>query len=110
MMMPESYPFSSRLEVLLESGSLEYHFRAGGRSVEMGAGVNDLIDYPNEGEPAKLTVPAADPYTAEIAYFVDCVRSGQAARRATPDDARLALQVALAARESLETGKTVVIG
>src|SRR5262245_19516413 len=93
MMMPESYPFSSRLEVLLETGSLEYHFRAGGRSVEMGAGVNDLIDYPNEGDPTKLTVPADDPYTAEVSYFVECVKSGQPANRATPSDARLALQV-----------------
>ena len=28
MMMPESYPFSSRLEVLCENGALEYAFRA----------------------------------------------------------------------------------
>ena len=34
MMMPE--PFSSRLEVLCEEGAMEYAFRAGGRSVEMG--------------------------------------------------------------------------
>jgi UDP-N-acetylglucosamine 3-dehydrogenase len=107
MMMPESYPFSSRLEVLLETGALEYHFRAGGRSVEMGAGVNDLIDYPNEGEPKKLTVPADDPYTAEVTYFVECVKSGQPAARATPADARLAFQVAVAARDSLESGQTV---
>jgi UDP-N-acetylglucosamine 3-dehydrogenase len=107
MMMPESYPFSSRLEVLLETGALEYHFRAGGRSVEMGGGVNDLFDYPNEGDPTKLSVSAEDPYTAEVAYFVDCVQSGRPATRATPADARLAFQVSLAARESLETGKTV---
>jgi len=110
MMMPESYPFSSRLEVLLETGALEYHFRAGGRSVEMGAGVNDLIDYPNDGDPRKLAVPADDPYTTEVAYFVDCINSGQPATRATPADARLALQVALATRESLESGQTVAVG
>jgi predicted dehydrogenase len=110
MMMPESYPFSSRLEVLLETGALEYHFRAGGRSVEMGGGVNELTEYPNEGEPKKLDVPADDPYTAEVAYFVECINSGQPATRATPADARLALLVALAAKESLESGKTVAIG
>jgi predicted dehydrogenase len=109
MMMPESYPFSSRLEVLLETGALEYHFRAGGRSVEMGAGVNDLIDYPNDGDPVTLSVPAADPYTAEVAYFVDCVKSGRPATRATPADARLALKVALAAKASLESGQTVAV-
>jgi predicted dehydrogenase len=110
MMMPESYPFSSSLQVLCETGALEYHFRAGGRSVEMGAGVNDLVLYPNEGDPQKLTVPQHDPYTAEIAYFVDCLRTGRPAARATPADARLALQVGLAARTALTERTTVPIG
>jgi predicted dehydrogenase len=104
MMMPESYPFSSTLQVLCERGAIEYHFRAGGRSVEMGAGVNELILYPAEGEPRKLPVAQADPYAAECAYFVGCVRSGMKADRATPHDARLAVQVALAARAALAGG------
>ena len=29
---------------------MEYAFRAGGRSVEMGGGVNELTLYPNEGD------------------------------------------------------------
>lgn len=45
MMMPDSYPFTSALHVLCERGSVEYLFRAGGRSVEMGTGVNELICY-----------------------------------------------------------------
>lgn len=109
MMMPESYPFSSTLQVLCETGAFEYHFRAGGRSVEVAGGINDLFLYPNEGDPTKLTVPQQDPYTAEIAYFVDCIRNGQPATRATPSDARLALQVGLAARTSLEERATVAI-
>jgi predicted dehydrogenase len=108
MMMPESYPFSSSFQVLCERGAIEYHFRAGGRSVEMGAGVNDLILYPAEGEPRKLTVAQADPYVAECSYFVDCVRSGMPADRATPHDARLAIQVALAARAALEGGAQAI--
>ena len=72
MMMPESYPFSSRLEVLCEEGAMEYAFRAGGRSVEMGGGVNELTLYPNEGDPLRLSPAQVDPYTAECAYFVDC--------------------------------------
>ena len=104
MMMPESYPFSSTLQVLCERGAIEYHFRAGGRSVEMGAGVNDLILYPADGEPQKLAVKQQDPYVAECAYFVECVRTGVQADRATPHDARRALQVALAARAELDGG------
>jgi predicted dehydrogenase len=104
MMMPESYPFSSRLEVLCENGALEYAFRAGGRSVEMGAGVNDLTYFPPHGDPMLLSPSQTDPYAAECAYFIDCIRRNTPADRATPADALQALAVALAARESLERG------
>lgn len=104
MMMPESYPFSSRLEVLCESGALEYAFRAGGRSVEMGGGVNELTLFPNEGVPLRLQAVQADPYAVECAYFINAIRENTKADRATPADGKLALAVALAARESLERG------
>ena len=102
MMEPDSYPFSSRFEILCESGALEYTFRAGGRSVEMGAGVNTLDFFPAEGDPQRLTPSPADPYGAECAYFVECARTGAKAVRATPRDARAALAVALAAKASCE--------
>jgi predicted dehydrogenase len=104
MMMPESYPFSSRFEILCERGAMEYAFRAGGRSVEMGAGVNELTLFPNEGEPMRLAPVQMDPYAAECAYFIDAVRSGGPADRATPTDALQALAVSLAARDSLQRG------
>ena len=108
MMMPESYPFSSTLQVLCERGAIEYHFRAGGRSVGMGQAVNDLILYPAAGDPHKLDVPQRDPYAAECAYFVECIRSGARADRATAHDARLAVQVALAARTALDGGEQTI--
>ncbi len=109
MMMPESYPFTSSLQVLCETGFVSYDFQAGGRSVEMGAGRNELRVYPNEGDPEALILPQADPYLAEIAYFVECVDAGKPADRATPADARLALRVALAARRSLEHDGPVAV-
>ena len=102
MMMPESYPFTSSIQVLCETGALEYDFQAGGRSVEMGAGRNELKLFPNEGDPTLVTVEQADPYAAEVAYWIDCIRTGSKATRATPADARSALKVALAARRSLD--------
>lgn len=104
MMMPESYPFSSRLEVLAENGAVEYAFRAGGRSVEMGGGVNELTLFLSEGEPMRLEPTQIDPYLNECSAFIDAIRDGSGAGRATPADGRLALAVALAARESLEKG------
>ena len=104
MMMPDSYPFSSRLEVLCEKGAMEYAFRAGGRSVEMGTGVNELTLFPHEGDPMRLAPAQADPYAAECAYFIESIVNGAPADRATPADALQALAVSLAARESLERG------
>lgn len=101
MMMPESYPFTSALHVLCETGAFEYTFRAGGRSVEMGGGVNELIYYPNDSPPQSLSIEQQDPYYGELAYFVDCIRTGTPVTRGTPEDARLALKVGLAAREAV---------
>lgn len=109
MMMPESYPFTSALHVLCERGAFEYTFRAGGRSVEMGSGVNELVLYPSEGEPQTLSVEQANPYAAEIAYFVDCIKHGRRADRASPADARIALRLAHAARDSVASGAVVEI-
>lgn len=102
MMMPDSYPFTSSLQLLLERGALEYHFQAGGRSVEMGQGVNLLTRYPAEGNPEVIHCDPVDAYTAELRYFIECIREGVRAERATPADARLALNVALAAKRALE--------
>jgi predicted dehydrogenase len=102
MMMPESYPFSARFEILCEDGAMEYAFRAGGRSVEMGAGVNELTLYPREGDPLLLAPAQMDPYAAECAHFLDSIRQGAPTDRATPAHGMQALAVALAARDSLE--------
>lgn len=105
MLMPDSYPFTSSLQLLSERGAVEYHFQAGGRSVEEGQGLNRLTLYPAEGAPRVVEPPQKDPYLAEVEYFVECVQSGQPALRATPADARAALAVALAAKRALETPK-----
>lgn len=109
MMMPESYPFTSSFQVLCERGAMEYNFQAGGRSVEVGGGVNELKLYPNEGDPRVIEVEQKDPYLAEVEYFVECVKNGVPADRATPADSRVALQVALAAREAVEQESLVPV-
>ena len=68
----------------------------------MGQGLNVLTLYPADGDPKIVQPKQTDPYQAELAYFVDCVRTGKPATRATPADARIALAVALAARRALD--------
>jgi predicted dehydrogenase len=109
MMMPESYPFTSSLQVLCDSGALEYNFQAGGRSVEMGVGRNEYRVFPDAGDPETVPVEQADAYAAEIAYWIDCIESGKRADRATPADARLALKTVFAARTSIEAGGLLAV-
>jgi predicted dehydrogenase len=103
MTMPESYPFTSVLHVLCERGAFEYTFRAGGRSVEVGGGVNELVYYPPEAnsDPQVISVEQEDAYYAECAYFADCVNKGTPAARGTPEEARLALKVGVAAQKAV---------
>jgi myo-inositol 2-dehydrogenase / D-chiro-inositol 1-dehydrogenase len=50
----------------------------------------------------------SDAYVAQFAHFADCVRSGTEPS-VTGRDARVALEIALAARESVETGAPVLL-
>jgi predicted dehydrogenase len=106
-MMPESYPFTSRFEVLCERGAVEYHFRAGGRSFEVGEPTNELTVYRNAGDPEVVEVEQSDPYAGECAYFVECVRTGTAPERSMPAAGMDAMLVSLAAQASVDRGAPV---
>ena len=108
-MMPESYPFTSRFEVLCEDGAIEYHFRAGGRSFEVGEPTNVLTVYRNEGDPEVIDVAQTDPYANECGYFVDCVRAGTPPERSMPAAAMDAMLVSLSALASVDRGVPVAI-
>ncbi len=92
-----------------DGGAIEYHFQAGGRSFEVGTPTNRLTVYRAGGDPEVLPVEQSDPFANEVAYFIDCVRTGAPAARATPRAARLAMQVGLAAKASAETGQRIVL-
>ena len=73
--MPEGYPFTAALKVLCEGGVVEFMFRAGGVSVEMG-GANSLVVY-EPGKSYALDATPGDAYENQASYFVDCVRNGR---------------------------------
>lgn len=107
-LLPTGYPFTMSLTVLCERGRVEYHFKAGGVSVEMGSGLNTLLVYePNKIYP--LESKPGDAWESQIAYFVDCVRNGRAPELGTPKQARLAVAMANAARHSLESGQVIAL-
>jgi len=105
--MPAGYPFTMALKVLCEGGIVEFRFRAGGVSVEMG-GSNSLIAY-EPGKSYALETSPGDAYANQAAYFIDCVRNGRMPTVGTPEQARLAVLTAELARQSLESGEVALL-
>jgi predicted dehydrogenase len=103
--MPQGYPFTAALKVLCEGGVVEFMFRAGGVSVEMGGGASLTVH--EAGKSYALIAGPGDAYDNQAAYFVDCVRNGVNPTLGTPEQARLAVATADAARRSLESGAVV---
>lgn len=107
-LMPAGYPFTMTLAVRCELGSVEYMLRAGGEQVDSAAaGVNSLMIYEAGEPPRRLDCVAGDGYANEVAHFANCITTGQPAVHGTAEQGRLAVQTALAARESIETGRVV---
>lgn len=108
-LMPEEFPFTAGFRVLCEGGVIEYQFRAGGASFESGDTRCDLLVHKPGLPNQPVQFEAGEAAELEIAYFVRCVREGKPPSRITPQDARLAVQTCLAARESLETGQPILL-
>lgn len=105
--MPAGYPFTMTLQVLCERGRVEFSFRAGGVSVEMGGGTTLTVYEHDKAYPLDSIV--GDAYERQIAYFVECVQNNRQPELGTAQQARLAVAVSNAARESLEKGKIVQV-
>jgi len=98
------------LAVLCERGSVEFSFRAGGEQVDSrDAGGSSLLVFEQGKPPETLETQGGDAYAREVATFVESVRSGQPPQQGTPQQGRLAVATALAARESIESGKIITM-
>jgi predicted dehydrogenase len=61
------------------------------------------------GKSEPVEVPPHDGYEGELAYFLQCVRTGQKPQRVTADDAVVGLQIVEAEKRSIETGMAVML-
>ena len=52
--MPQGYPFTAALKVLCEGGVVEFMFRAGGVSVEMGGGSSLIVHESGKAYPLPI--------------------------------------------------------
>ncbi len=79
---PKAYPFSMEYTVIAEGGTVEYS--SAGKPTTL---------YTAAGEAEVLAQPEKDGYQAEVEYFLDCVRSGRAPERCSPEDSAAAVKL-----------------
>lgn len=96
--------FKVSLEVAGDEGLLEYNFNQPAHAPLQIAKSSRETGESGVAVPESPT--ATNPYQAELAHFVDCLESGIAPSIA-PLDGREAVRIALAAIESIKTGRTV---
>jgi UDP-N-acetylglucosamine 3-dehydrogenase len=106
-LMPLDFPFTAGLRVVCDSGVIEYQFRAGGASFETGQPEHYCLIHEDKHPSQPVEFEPGDAFEREIAYFVSCVERDTPPDIVTAEDARLAVQTALVARTSLETGDIV---
>jgi predicted dehydrogenase len=82
--MYDGFPFSMEYTVVTDRMTLDYH-----------SGSGRVIRYA-EGHPSEeVTLEGRDGYEAEIAYFAECVRSGEAPLRCRPEESAAAVRLTL---------------
>jgi UDP-N-acetylglucosamine 3-dehydrogenase len=108
--MPMDFPFTTGFRVLCENGLIEYFFRAGGASFEIGEPQSHVLIFEAGKPPEPVELETGDGFERELEYFVDCVEENKKPEYVTAAEARLAVQVALASRQSIEGGTIETIG
>ncbi len=98
--LPPERPFETDLEVQGDRGRAHYTFRAGPPP-------RSELRVEARSTASLIEVDPADPYAAEVADFLSRIRTGSPPVHGAVTDALAALRLALAARESLLTGRPV---
>jgi predicted dehydrogenase len=97
MAMPEGFPFTTAIEVVGDRGTAAYRSSGGsGRYEAVGPGGAE-----------EMQVEPGDPFVDQVRYFWTCAASGRRPELADARSAVLALRVALAAKQSLDTGALI---
>ena len=80
----KSYPFSMEYTVVTDGGTFEYS-----------SATNGVNLYLASGETGSLPLPGQDGFEAELAYFVDCCRTGRKADLCPPEESAAAVKLTL---------------
>jgi predicted dehydrogenase len=100
---PAQYPFTMTIRVLCEGGALEWNFKAG-QLLETRDAMPPLMVYRDTSSYRVEDIDPADPFVLQWQYFLDCIEHDRQIVRATLDEARMALSLAIASIESARDG------
>ncbi|MCU0962168.1 MAG: Gfo/Idh/MocA family oxidoreductase [Pirellulaceae bacterium] len=113
-------PIDIYFRVLGSEKSIEFTFQPASFALhDLGqqpgaAGGPTLVLYAWKEQPQPLYVPQTDSFPVafhdEMAYFTQCIRAGEPPRIGTGEQARQALEIALASARSCETAQPVPLG
>ena len=90
-----------------DEACVEYSFRVGGQIDNRSVARTEFLLFRPGQDPVQPPFSSQDAYEAEIEYFVECLRNEREPEIATLQEARTVLRIALAARQSIETGSAV---
>lgn len=104
-------PFTAGISLIGERGLADYELSAASPTEQGDSAYPGLDGYRLAGSGGGRSVEVAgdDPYARQAAYFLECVQTGSQPTLSSIDSAVQALEVALAARESLSSGARVVV-
>jgi UDP-N-acetylglucosamine 3-dehydrogenase len=98
--------FKATLEIAGDKGLLEYNFNQPTGTPFRSALADG--DDPRAGVDIPESPVAINPYQVELQHFADCIHNG-VAPSITPEDGMEAVRIAMAALESISTGKPVTV-
>jgi predicted dehydrogenase len=108
LLMPKGFPFTMIFRLLGDKGYAEYQ-TGGIQANPHTAERTHLLSVCTNEKLEPLSCVADDPYEAEIRYFIDCLNEGRTPETATLAQARDVLRIAMAVRQSLESGQVVTL-
>jgi UDP-N-acetylglucosamine 3-dehydrogenase len=109
VMFPASWSWIASIRLLGDKGCAQYPAQVlrSGAQVTPAATDGDVMVCGADKVPTYPGYVRNNPYQAEIEYFVECLIRGEAVQIANLHQAREVLEIAMAAKQSLETGQTV---
>ena len=105
--LPPGFPFHMSFRLTGETGCLDFQFGGVAQVDQRAAAQSHLTLYRTGAAPEFPVPPAEDGYRAEIRYFTQCLLENREPTVATLAEAREVIAIALAAKQSLETGAVV---